>query len=136
MGNICSCDESGAKDTIHGNELEREAALRRKDPIIQELHQHLKLISQKMENNLASIDDFGHLLIESRKEIQVKQKENKGSKDTVELLTSQQLKEVIDKIEQIQHGFEDAKGSIKSVSQKNKSIRQMLEQLERDLSQL
>ena len=52
-----------------------------------------------MENNLASIDDFGHLLIESRKEIQAKQKENKGSKDTVELLTSQQLKEVIDKIE-------------------------------------
>ena len=34
MGNICSCDESGAKDTIHGNELEREAALKRKDPII------------------------------------------------------------------------------------------------------
>ena len=99
MGNICSCDESGAKDTIHGNELEREAALRRKDPIIQELHQHLKLISQKMENNLASIDDFAHLLIESRKEIQAKQKENKGSKDTIELLTSQQLKEVIDKIE-------------------------------------
>lgn len=59
----------------------------------------MKLISQKMENNLASIDDFGHLLIESRKEIQAKQKENKGSKDAVELLTSQQLKEVIDKIE-------------------------------------
>ena len=76
-----------------------------------------------MENNLSSIDDFTHLLTESRKEIQVKQKENKTSKDSNEALTSQQLKEIIDKIEQISHGFEDAKGSIKSVSQKNKSIR-------------
>ena len=41
-------------------------------------------------------------------------------KDSNEALTSQQLKEIIDKIEQISHGFEDAKGCIKSVSQKNK----------------
>ena len=61
----------------------------------------MKLINQKMENNLSSIDDFTHLLTESRKEIQVKQKENKASKDINEALTSQQLKEIIDKIEQI-----------------------------------
>ena len=54
-----------------------------------------------MENNLSSIDDFTHLLTESRKEIQVKQKESKASKDISEALTSQQLKEIIDKIEQI-----------------------------------
>ena len=64
MGNICSCDESGARDTIQGNILHEEA-MKRKDPIIQELYQHLRLINQKLENNLTSIDDFSHLLIQS-----------------------------------------------------------------------
>ena len=80
MGNICSCDESGARDTIQANILQEEA-LKRKDPIVQELYQHLRLINQKLENNLSSIDDFGHLLIESKKEIQQKQKGSKNAKD-------------------------------------------------------
>ena len=37
MGNICSCDESGARDSIQANILQEEA-IKRKDPIIQELY--------------------------------------------------------------------------------------------------
>ena len=137
MGNICSCDESGARDSIQANILQEEA-LKRKDPIIQELYQHLRLINQKLENNLSSIDDFSHLLIFSKKEIHQKQKDSKNQKQAneAESLITQQLKEVLTKIESIESGFEDAKQSIKSVAGKNKSIRQMLDQLEKDLNQL
>ena len=52
MGNICSCDEYQSQTNIafHSNML-TEDQLMRKDPVIQELCQHLRAINQKLENN-------------------------------------------------------------------------------------
>ena len=58
----------------------QEDQLKRKDPVIQELYQHLRMISQKLDNNLQAIADFKQLLIQSKSEIDAVQKS--GKKDS------------------------------------------------------
>jgi len=68
MGNLCSCDDNQVNvAALHSTILQEEQ--KRKDPIVQELCSHLRMINQKLENNLTAVGDFKQLLLESKAEI-------------------------------------------------------------------
>ena len=112
----------------------QEDQLKRKDPVIQELYQHLRMISQKLDNNLQAIADFKQLLIQSKSEIDAVQKS--GKKDSSIATQNFYFQTVLKKIETIMLGFEQAKQSIKEVTSKNSHVKSLLETLEYDLNTL
>ena len=63
MGAICNCSEKsqGTMSLLSQN-------LQIKDPRLVELHTLIKILDSKLNSNLASIDDFKQLLVETRKE--------------------------------------------------------------------
>ena len=75
------------------------------------------MINQKLENNLTAINDFKQLLIQSRDEIYVKQKD--GKKDPNIQKMDFYFQTVLKKVEVILAGFDEAKHSIKLVGSKN-----------------
>ena len=102
--------------------------------MIQELCQHLRLINQKLENNLTAINDFKQLLLQSKSEVNKTQKE--GETDTAVKDQESYFEIVLAKVATILSGFDEAKQSIKLVGSKNTQVKSMLEQLERDLNTL
>ena len=88
---------------------------------------------------MSSIDDFKHLLVQSKKEIDG-QPELPPPLEMKEIKAvaggASRFKEILAKIEAILTGFDEAKTSIKSVSSKNRQIKSLLEQMEKDLNTL
>ena len=54
---------------MHSNILQDDQ-FKRKDPIVSEVFQHIKIIDQKLDSNLSAISDFQQLLVESESEIE------------------------------------------------------------------
>ncbi len=75
------------------------------------------MINQKLENNLTAISDFKQLLLQSKHEID----EVESGKFTKQEAEQKKLffQTVLKQIKTILLGFEDAKQSIKLVSNKN-----------------
>ena len=83
MGNICSCDDNQVNVAAMHSTMLQDESIKRKDPVIQELCQHLRMINQKLDNNLTAVADFKQLLLQSKTEIDKAQAERQAEKSVV-----------------------------------------------------